>query len=88
MKRPASQNERIRVLPMAFRARKVFGTFERHAPGRNIHKKWTNDPHLHNTTDWVRLGTAIENQDGGQNGTKWAKSFAGEPGTECGIFYP
>ena len=81
MKRPASQNERIRVLPMAFRARKVFGTFERRAPGRNIHEKWTNDPHLHNTTDWGRLGTAIENQDGGQNGTKWAKSFAGEPGS-------
>ena len=36
MKRPASQNKRIGVLPMAFRARKVFGTFEKRAPGPSI----------------------------------------------------
>ena len=34
MKRPASQNMQVRVLRMAFRARKVFGTFEKRAPGR------------------------------------------------------
>ena len=33
MKRPALQNKRVGVLPMAFRARKVFGTFEGRAPG-------------------------------------------------------
>ena len=32
MKRPALQNKRVRVLRMAFRARKVFGTFEKRAP--------------------------------------------------------
>ena len=33
MKRPALQNERVAALRMAFRARKVFGTFEKRAPG-------------------------------------------------------
>ena len=33
MKRPALQNKQVRVLRMAFRARKVFGTFEKRAPG-------------------------------------------------------
>ena len=33
MKRPASQNKRVGVLRMAFRSRKVFGTFEKRAPG-------------------------------------------------------
>ena len=33
MRRPASQNKRVGVLQMAFRARKVFGTFEKRAPG-------------------------------------------------------
>ena len=33
MKRPALQNERVAGLRMAFRARKVFGTFEKRAPG-------------------------------------------------------
>ena len=33
MKRSALQNERVVVLRMAFRARKVFGTFEKRAPG-------------------------------------------------------
>ena len=32
MKRPALQNKQVRVLRMAFRARKVFGTFEKRAP--------------------------------------------------------
>ena len=32
MKRPALQNEQVVVLRMAFRARKVFGTFEKRAP--------------------------------------------------------
>ena len=34
MKRPASQNKRGGVLRMAFQVRKVFGTFEKRAPGR------------------------------------------------------
>ena len=34
MKRPALQNKQAGVLRMAFRARKVFGTFEKRAPGR------------------------------------------------------
>ena len=33
MKRPALQNKQVVVLRMAFRARKVFGTFEKRAPG-------------------------------------------------------
>ena len=33
MKRPASQNKRGGVLRMAFRVRKVFGTFEKRTPG-------------------------------------------------------
>ena len=32
-KRPPSQNKRVGVLRMTFRARKVFGTFEKRAPG-------------------------------------------------------
>ena len=36
MKRPALQNERVVVLRMAFRARKVFGTFEKRAPGLEV----------------------------------------------------
>ena len=35
MKRPASQNKRVAVLGMAFRARKVLETFEKRAPGLN-----------------------------------------------------
>ena len=33
MKRPALQNKRVSVLGMALRARKLFGTFEKRAPG-------------------------------------------------------
>ena len=33
MKKPALQNKQFVVLRMAFRARKVFGTFEKRAPG-------------------------------------------------------
>ena len=36
MKRTALQNKRVRVLRMAFRARKDFGTFEKRAPGLEI----------------------------------------------------
>ena len=36
MKRPASQNKRVGVLRMAFRARKVFGTFEKRALGSKL----------------------------------------------------
>ena len=34
MKRPALKNKRVGVLRMAFRARKVLGTFEKRATGR------------------------------------------------------
>ena len=34
MKRPALQNKQVVLLRMAFRARKVLGTFERRAPGQ------------------------------------------------------
>ena len=45
MKRPALQNERVVVLRMAFRARKVFGTFEKRAPGLGFETrlKWANE---------------------------------------------
>ena len=36
MKRPALQNKRVGVLTMAFRAGKVFGTFEKRAPGPSL----------------------------------------------------
>ena len=42
MKRLALQNKQVEALRMAFRARKVFGTFEKRAPGRHrlpIHLK-------------------------------------------------
>ena len=35
MKRPALQNKQVVVFRMAFRTRKVFGTFEKRAPGSN-----------------------------------------------------
>ena len=34
MKRPALQNKQVVLLRMAFRARKVLGTFEKRAPGQ------------------------------------------------------
>ena len=34
MKRPALKNKRVVVSGMAFRARKVFGSFEKHTPGQ------------------------------------------------------
>ena len=40
MKRPALQNKRVGVLRMAFRARKVFGSFERRTPGPMMAKEW------------------------------------------------
>ena len=36
MKRPALQNKQVGVLRMAFRARNVFGTFEKRAPGCSV----------------------------------------------------
>jgi len=36
MKKPALQNERFGILRTAFRARKVFGTFETQAKGENV----------------------------------------------------
>ena len=33
IKRPALQNKRVGVLRMGFRARKVFGSFEKRTPG-------------------------------------------------------
>ena len=41
MKRPALQNKRVAVLGMALRARKVFGTFEKWAPGLNVTTNFT-----------------------------------------------
>ena len=34
MKRPALQNKQVELLRMAFRARKVLGTFEKQGPGQ------------------------------------------------------
>ena len=42
MKRPALQNKRVRILQMAFRARKVSGTFEKQVPEPE-------DPNSHST---------------------------------------
>ena len=36
MKKPALQNKQVVILRMAFRARKVIGTFEKRAPGRFV----------------------------------------------------
>ena len=38
MKRPPLQNKQVVVLRMAFRARKVFGSFEKRAPGAHFSK--------------------------------------------------
>ena len=38
MKRPALQNKQVVVLRMAFRARKVIGTFEKRAP--DLFQQW------------------------------------------------
>ena len=38
MKRPALQNKQVVVFRMAFRTRKVFGTFEKRAPGARFSK--------------------------------------------------
>ena len=38
MKRPTLQNMGVGVLRMVFRARKVFGTFEKRAPARHLKK--------------------------------------------------
>ena len=38
MKRPALQNKQVVLLKMAFRARKVLGTFEKRAPGARFSK--------------------------------------------------
>jgi len=42
MKRPALQNKQVAVLRMAFRARKVLGTFEKRAPAPNKNVTFTN----------------------------------------------
>ena len=39
MKRPALQSKRVGVLRMAFRARKVFGSFEKRTPGRELNPR-------------------------------------------------
>ena len=39
IKRPALQNKRVVVLEMAFRARNVFGTFEKRATGPSCSKQ-------------------------------------------------
>ena len=46
MKRPAFQNKQVGVLRMAFRARKVFGTFEKQAPRNKISREYTLDPRI------------------------------------------
>ena len=43
MKRPALQNKRVGILQMAFRARKVSGTFEKQAPGGGKRRDPGND---------------------------------------------
>ena len=53
MKRPALQKKLVVVLRMAFRARKVLGTFEKRAPGPEmvtltVIKKWTELKNLGN----------------------------------------
>ena len=44
MKRPALQNKQIVILRMAFRARKVIGTFEKRAPGHIVPEAWSSQP--------------------------------------------
>ena len=39
MKRPALQKKQVVILRMAFRARKVLGTFEKRAPGYTVSKR-------------------------------------------------
>ena len=55
MKRPALQNKRVTVLGMALRARKVFGTFEKRAPGMKKYKplKAISMPLKSSSTPWI-----------------------------------
>ena len=46
MKRPAPKNKRGGFLQMAFRARKVFGAFEKRAPGV-LHVMWSLQQVIH-----------------------------------------
>ena len=46
MKRPALQNKQVVLLRMAFRARKVLGTFEKQDPGRVVRKPVNVNPAL------------------------------------------
>ena len=49
MRRPALQNKRVGVLRMAYRARKVFGTFEKRAPAFTL--SWRSTKII----DWAHL---------------------------------
>ena len=57
MKRLALQNKRVRVLRMAIRARKVFGTFEKRAPEKPVVQRLDDAFHYpldkSYQTDWV-----------------------------------
>jgi len=53
MKRLALQNKRVGVLRMAFRARKVFGTFEKRAPGFSF--LCLSSPYLMTNERWTKL---------------------------------
>ena len=48
MQRPALQSKRVGVLRMAFRARKVFGSFEKRTPGPSCPKPGYQKPVLTN----------------------------------------
>ena len=56
MKIPALQKKRVVVLRMAFRARKVLGTFEKRAPGRTTNLKCCyQDDREHKMADSVQV---------------------------------
>ena len=40
MERPALHNKQVVILRMAFRARKIIGTFEKRAPGSVVFDYW------------------------------------------------
>ena len=59
MKRPALQNNQVVLLRMAFRARKVLGTFEKRAPGIEYRTLWKTFAKITNLADCQIYGLGI-----------------------------
>ena len=59
MKRPALQNEQDVVLRMAFRVRKVLGTFEKRALGQSFSPSLCGPNSYTRVDHWVKLHSSV-----------------------------